>query len=196
MLRSRTGRLRYVLRASVVSFVAVSASVEALAAGSNTTTPAVNPQTPTPVVTSQPQVAVIGSATCAQQLNTLGIVAQGVSVGTDIVGLGLEAGAQAAPTGPIQQGLEASAIGVQVVSKTASAVAYAAQIQASSLPSCEQEFTRDGQGQQRWDQCHRHFALQQQRGDHRQLGRQSKRNGESGACHSGYLCRWWSDLAG
>ena len=53
MLRSRTGGLRYILRASVVSVVAVSASVEALAAGSNTTTPAVNPQMPTPVVTSQ-----------------------------------------------------------------------------------------------------------------------------------------------
>jgi len=48
---------------------------------------------------------------------------------------------QLAPPGPIEQGLEASAIGVQVVSKTASAVAYGAQIQASTLPSCEQAFT-------------------------------------------------------
>lgn len=141
MLRSRASRLRYILRASVVSFIAVSTSVEAQAAGSNTTSVAPNPSTPPQVVTSQPQVAIIGDATCAQQLNTIGIVAQGVAVGTDIVGLGLEAGAQLAPPGPIEQGLEASAIGVQVVSKTASAVAYGAQVQASTLPSCEQAFT-------------------------------------------------------
>jgi hypothetical protein len=141
MLCSGGSRLGYVLRASVVSFIAVSGVLEAVAAGSNTTSPAANPSTPPQVVTSQPQAVLIGDATCSQQLNTIGIVSQGVAVGTDIVGLGLEAGAQLAPTGPVQQGLEASSIGVQVVSKTASAVAYGAQIQASNLPSCEQEFT-------------------------------------------------------
>lgn len=125
-------------RVSVV--IVLSTSVQALAAGSNTTTPAATPGTPPQVTTSQPQAALIGDATCAQQLNTLGIVAQGVAVGTDIAGVSADIVAQAIPP-PGQEIAEAASLGVQLVGKTASAVAYAAQIQASNLPSCEQEFT-------------------------------------------------------
>ena len=83
----------------------------------------------------------IGDATCSQQLDTLGIVAQGIAAGTDIAGLGAEIAAQAAGVGPTQQAAEAAALGIQVVSKTASAVAYGAQVQQTMLPSCEQTFT-------------------------------------------------------
>ncbi len=44
-------------------------------------------------------------------------------------------------TGPNRTGLEALGYWGSVVSKTASAVAYGAQVQASTLPSCEQAFT-------------------------------------------------------
>lgn len=134
-------RLRRVGCVSVATIVAVTTSLQAFAAGSNTTTPATPSGQPTPVLTTNPQAALIGDATCAQQLNTLGIVAQGVTVGGDIAGLGAEIVAQAAGTGPTEQAAEAASIGIQVGAKTASAVAYAAQIQASNLPSCDQEFT-------------------------------------------------------
>lgn len=128
-------------RASVVGFVTLSVPLQALAAGTNTTTPAATPATPTPVVTSQPQVANIGDATCAQQLNTLGVVAQGVSTGLEIGGLGAEIAAQAAGVGPTEQAAEAAAIGLQVGAKGASAAAWSAQIAASNLPNCEAQFT-------------------------------------------------------
>lgn len=127
-------------RISAVTGWALSTGAPAFAAGSNTTTPAPTPSTPSSVTTSQ-QVALIGDATCAQQLNTLGIVAQGVAIGADIGGLAAEVAAQAAGTGPTEQAAEAAAVGTQVVAVGASAVAYGAQIQASTLPSCEQEFT-------------------------------------------------------
>jgi hypothetical protein len=93
------------------------------------------------VVTSSPQVANIGDATCAQQLNTLGVVAQGTAIGLEIGGLGAEIGAQAAGTGPTEQAAEAAALALQVGAQGASAAAWAAQIRASQLPNCEQEFT-------------------------------------------------------
>jgi hypothetical protein len=128
-------------RASLVGILSLIAPLQAFAAGSNTTSTAPTPATPPSVVTSQPQAALIGDATCSQQLDTLGIVAQGIAAGTDIAGLGAEIAAQAAGVGPTQQAAEAAALGIQVVSKTASAVAYGAQVQQTMLPSCEQTFT-------------------------------------------------------
>src|ERR1051325_11494964 len=129
--------------ASVVGFVSLSMPLQALAAGSNTSPTAPVPTTPSqqPVVTSSPQVGLITDATCAQQLTTLGVVAQGTAIGLEIGGLGAEIAAQAAGTGPTEQIAEAAAIGLQVGAQGASAAAWAAQIRASQLPNCEQEFT-------------------------------------------------------
>src|SRR5690242_16368298 len=140
MPNQAVSRLCALARISAVTGLALSMAAPAFAAGSNTTTPAPTPGTPPQVTTSQ-QVALIGDATCAQQLNTLGIVAQGVAIGADIGGLAAEVAAQAAGTGPTEQAAEAAAVGTQVVAVGASAVAYGAQIQASTLPNCEQEFT-------------------------------------------------------
>jgi hypothetical protein len=128
-------------RASVIGLVSLSVPLQAFAAGSNTSGTAPIPTTPTPVVTSSPQVANIAAATCAQQLDTLGIAAQGVAIGLEIGGLGAEIGAQAAGVGPTQQAAEAAAIGLQVGAQGASAAAWAAQIAAAGLPNCEAEFT-------------------------------------------------------
>jgi trimeric autotransporter adhesin len=141
MLNLAARRLRKAGRVSVAAIIVAATSLQAFAAGSNTTTPALPSGQPAPVQTTNPQALLIGDATCAQQLNQIGIIAQGVAVGGDIAGLGAEIVAQAAGTGPTEQAAEAAAIGLQVYAKTASAVAYAAQIQASTLPSCDQEFT-------------------------------------------------------
>jgi hypothetical protein len=134
-------RISWFGRASVIGLVSLSVPLQAFAAGTNTTTTASTPTTPTPVVTSTPQVALITDATCAQQLTTLGIVAQGTAIGLEIGGLGAEIVAQAAGVGPTQQAAEAVAIGIQVGAQSASAAAYAAQIRAAQLPNCEAEFT-------------------------------------------------------
>lgn len=139
MLGSTASLLRYFCRASVVGALAVSTSVQVLAAGTNTTTPATPPTAPNPVVTSA-QVGIIGDATCAQQLDTIQNVANGIALATDIAGLGAEIAAQAIPP-PGNQIAEGIAIGTQVVSKTATGVAYGAAVRATQLPSCEQEFT-------------------------------------------------------
>ena len=70
-------------RASLVGILSLIAPLQAFAAGSNTTSTAPTPATPPSVVTSQPQAQLIGDATCSQQLDTLGIVAQGIAAGTE-----------------------------------------------------------------------------------------------------------------
>ncbi|MBX9841202.1 MAG: hypothetical protein K2Z80_05270 [Xanthobacteraceae bacterium] len=125
----------------MIGLVSLSVPLQAFAAGSNTSGVAPIPTTPTPVVTSQPQVGLISDATCAQQLDTLGIVAESVAMGLEIGGLGAEVTAQAAGVGPTQQAAEAAAIGLQIGAQGAAAAALAAQVRQSQLPSCEQEFT-------------------------------------------------------
>ena len=129
--------------ASVVGFVSLSMPLQALAAGSNTSPTAPVPTTPPqqPVVTSSPQALLITDATCAQQLTTPGVVAQGTAITLELGGLAAEIAAQAAGTGPTEQAAEAAAIGLQVGAQGATAAAWAAQIRASQLPNCEAEFT-------------------------------------------------------
>ena len=93
--------------------------------GPNTSTPAPTPPTP-PSVTTSAQVINPFDATCAQQLTTIGIVAEAAGIGAEIV-------AQAGPPAA-QQVAEAAAIGLQ-------AVALGNTILGTTLPSCEQAFT-------------------------------------------------------
>jgi hypothetical protein len=98
----------------------------AFAQGSNTSTPAPTPPTP-PSVTTSAQVINPFDATCSQQLTTIGIVAEAG-------GLAAEVAAQLAASGPPQQAAEGIALGLQ-------AVALGNQILGTTLPSCEQAFT-------------------------------------------------------
>src|SRR5262245_8535779 len=101
-------------RASVIGLVSLSVPLQAFAAGSNTSPPAQPPFSNFSQVTTSQQTANIAAATCAQQLTTLGVVAQGTAIGLELGGLGAEIGAQAAGIGPTQQAAEAAAIGLQV----------------------------------------------------------------------------------
>ena len=82
----------------------------------------------------------IGDASCAQQLDQIGIIAGGVGLGTELGGTIAEAAAQAIPP-PGEEVAEAAGLVTQVAGLTAQTVAYAAQVQATTLPSCEQTFT-------------------------------------------------------
>lgn len=137
LLAARPCRLARVL---LIGGVVASGATDGFAAGSNTTSPAPTPATPSQVVTSQPQAAVITDATCAQQLDTIGIVAEGVGLGTELGGTIAEAAAQAIPP-PGEEVAEAAGLGTQIVGLTAQTVAYANMVQATMLPSCEQTFT-------------------------------------------------------
>jgi hypothetical protein len=95
--------------------------------------------TPPQVVTSQ-QVALPHLATCAQQLDTIGIVTEATGLGIETVGVGAEIAAQAIPP-PGNQVAEAIAIGTQVGGLVVQGVALGNQIIATGLPSCEEDFT-------------------------------------------------------
>jgi hypothetical protein len=140
MLNLAVGRFCKRARVPVVSAIVLSTTVQAFAAGSNTSSPAPTPATPPQVVTSQPQAAVIFDATCAQQLDTIGIVAGAAGLGTEIAGTSLEIASQAIPP-PGNQVAEAAALGTQVAGLGVQAVALTNEIYATTLPSCEEEFT-------------------------------------------------------
>ena len=72
------------------------------------------------MLTANPQAATIAAATCKQQLDTIGIVAQSAAIIVDGIGLGAEIAAQALPPAA-QQIAEAVAIGTQAGSIAAQA---------------------------------------------------------------------------
>ena len=126
---------------------------------------AVTVPTPTPVSTSNPQVAANQGATCSGQLTNYinntsiaALVAQSAGVTAAVAGFGAQAAALAleatAATGIVTDvlipGIAADGVGVaasgaglatQLGGLVTQGVALGAQIEASGLPSCDQEFT-------------------------------------------------------
>jgi YadA head domain repeat (2 copies) len=139
MFNPAVHRLRGLCRVSVVSLIALATTGQAFA-GSNTTSPAPTPSTPPAVLTTNPQVVFAGDASCAQQLTTIGLVAEGTGIGIDAAGTAADIVAQAIPP-PGQEIAEAASLATQVAGLGVQAGALANEIVASTLPNCDAEFT-------------------------------------------------------